>query len=287
MDTLVANKKKTCVQSRIRKALLGAPILSQRLQAGRAILRFGPWRHAVRAIICRWKPPRDGSVSDTVVPLQLNLPQLTQALRLDGIAMARELPPDLLNSIRAITDTLPPGEYGDFHVLPAVRELVRSSDVLGVVRGYLRAEPELLECNVVVARLEGAVTPKIGSQRLFHFDYAGWHSLNLFIYLTDVEEGSGAHQVVAGTHRSRKMWDAIRPSIPDEEITARYPGRVRTITGRAGTMFFEDTSALHRRQVVSRRRVLLNVLYASHRSWLSKGRLIRKYSDYLLSAGSP
>lgn len=149
--------------------------------------------------------------------------------------------------------------------------------------GAICAEPELLECNLVVAHTEDPANRNIDGQRLFHFDYAGWHSLNLFVFLTNVEEDSGAHQVVAGTHCSRNIWDAIRSSVPDYEIMARYGARVRTITGPAGTMFFEDTAAFHRRQIVKTRRVMLNILYASHRSWLSKGRLIPKYSDYLLS----
>jgi hypothetical protein len=69
--------------------------------------------------------------------------------------------------------------------------------------------------------------------------------------------------------------------VPDEEIEARYPGRVRTITGPAGTMFFENTEAFHRRLMLKRRRVMVNVLYASHRSWASQGRLTPKYADYV------
>jgi len=136
-----------------------------------------------------------------------------------------------------------------------------------------------------VGHAEGPTKPRSDSQRLFHFDYAGWHSLNLFIYLIEVGADSGAHQVVAGTHRSRKLWDAVRPSIPDDEITKRFGGNIRTITGPAGTMFFEDTAAFHRRLILKRRRVMLNILYASHRSWLSKGRLTPKYAEYLRSPG--
>ena len=201
--------------------------------------------------------------------------------------MAGHLPPEVLSRVRAITDELPPGEYGEFHELPDIRALVQSAEVLGVVRRYLCAEPELLECNLVVGHAESRGNANVAAQRLFHFDYAGWHSLNLFIYLTDVNEYSGAHQVVAGTHRGRRMYDAVRASIREEEIQARYAGRIRTIVGSAGTMFFEDTAAFHRRLILMQRRVMLNILYASHRSWLSRGRLVPKYSDYVLSRRVP
>jgi hypothetical protein len=177
---------------------------------------------------------------------------------------------------------LPPGEYSDLNEIPVIRTLVQCAAVMAVVRGYLRAEPVLLECNLVVAQAENPDEPlPYDSQRRFHFDYAGWHSLNLFTYLTDVSQDSGAHQVVIGTHRSRNTWDAVRGAIPDDEIKHRFPNRVRTITGPAGTMFFEDTSAFHRRLIHARRRITLNMLYASHRGWLSKGRLVPRYSDFL------
>jgi len=282
----MSTSQEVCLQARIRQLLCEAPVLTRFLQTGRAVLHSGPWRHVARKLIRRRRRPQNEGTSQNLTSLQQNAPQLAQTLQADGVAMAGNLPPDMLSRVRAVTDNLPPGEYGEFNVVPDIRALVQDAGVLAVVRGYLGAEPELLECNLVVTHAEGPARPRSDSQLLFHFDYAGWHSLNLFIYLTDVGEDSGAHQVVAGTHRSRKIWDAIRPSIPDDEITKRFAGDIQTITGPAGTTFFEDTAAFHRRLIVQRRRVVLNILYASHRSWLSKGRLTPKYSEYLRSRGT-
>jgi hypothetical protein len=265
---------------RIRKVLRATPALTTTLNAARALVHFGPWRHAARAVI-RWKrPPLHEGVTRPASILSLNARELSRTLRGDGMARAGQLPPDVVRSVRAITDDLPPGEYGDFHEQPDIRALVLGADVLNVVRDYLGAEPALLECNLVVGQAEDPARTPVHVQRHFHFDFAGWQSLNLFVYLTDVEDDSGAHQVVLGTHRVRKVRDAIRPWVPDDEINARYPGRVRTIAGPAGTMFFENTEAFHRRLIFKRRRVMLNVLYASHRSWSSEGRLTPKYADY-------
>ncbi len=233
------------------------------------------------------RPPQDTPVTQSPSLLQFDLDQLVRNLRADGVAVAGILPPDLLSRVRAVTAKLPPGEYGDFDENPHVRAMVQCGATLAVARGYLRAEPALLECNLVVAHAENPADALAkDSQRFFHFDYAGWHSLNLFVYLTDVSEDSGAHQVVVGTHRTGKLRDALRAAVPDEQIMARYPGRIRTITGPAGTMFFEDTAAFHRRKMHAGRRVMLNILFASHRSWLSKGRLTVKYSNYLRSSAA-
>jgi hypothetical protein len=134
---------------------------------------------------------------------------------------------------------------------------------------------------VVVHGAEDDSRAPLNAQRRFHFDYAGWQSLNLFMYLTDVEPDSGAHEVLAGTHRAKRLRDAVRPRMPDEEVAARFGDRIRTISGPAGILFFEDVEAFHRRRIMKRRRAMLNVLWASHRGFLSHGRLAPRHSDYL------
>lgn len=266
--------------ARIRTRLQDAPVVTQTLQAGRAIIHFGPWRHAARAMIRRARPPHDASGGTLFSSSEATGAWIVRALRDNGVAMAGRLPPDMLNRVRTVTDALPPGEYGDFDDHPEIRSLVQSARVLQVVRTYFGAEPMLLECTLVVHQPEKPAQD-IHPQRRFHFDYAGWQSLNMFVYLTDVREDGGAHQIVVGTHQKRHLKDVVRSWIPDEEIVARYGDRIQTITGPAGTMFFENTEAFHRRLRMTQRRVMINALFASHRSWLSRGRLTRKYADYV------
>ncbi len=276
----MATSSAQSIRYRVRKVLVKTPALSSTVQAARALVHFGPWRHAARAIIRRTRPPLHDDAT-SVSPLSLNVPELVRTLRTDGMAQAGCLPADLLRRVRAITDGMPRGEYGDFHELADIRALVFDPNVLNVVRGYFGAEPELLECSLGIGGVENPEKTPIHPQRHFHFDIAGWQALTLFVYLADVEGDSGTHQVVVGTHRARQVRDAIRPWVPDDEIDARYPGRLRSIVGPAGTMFFENTEAFHRRLILKRRRAMLIVLYASHRGWLSQGRLTSKYSDYL------
>lgn len=273
-----------CIQTRIRLALRAWPRLYRTLQSGRAVLFWGPWRHAARAVVRMTRPPQAEADTPNTSVLQFDSAQLVETLRADGMAMAGSLPSDVLGRVRAITDQLPPGEYADFHdIVPDVRALVQCPATVRVTRGYLRAEPELLECTLVVSHAADFVVPPKKNSLPFHFDYPGWHSLNLFIYLTDVSQDSEAHEVVVGTHCSRNAWDSVRIEIPDHEIKDRFSNFIRPIIGSAGTMFFEDTAAFHRRPMHTRRRVMLNIVYASHRGWLSKGRLQATYADYLRS----
>jgi hypothetical protein len=204
------------------------------------------------------------------------------ALRSDGICVLGQLPPSFVRDLRGVTDTLPPREYARFHEAnEEVRKLVTDEAVLAVVRMYFGAEPEMLECNMVVGEMEDDAPTSANGQLRFHFDYAGWQSLNLFVYLTEVEPESGAHEIIPGTHRGKRLRHVIQPWLADEEVAACFGDRIRTIAGPAGTLFFENTEAFHRRRAVRNRRVMLNVLWASHRGMLSRGRLTNSYATYL------
>ncbi len=263
-----------------RRNLRKQPRLAATIRAVRALIHFGPWRNIARASIrLRRRPARTLDTAVSLIP-NLDAGAAANAVRRDSVCVTGCLPNALVDEIRAVTDHLPPNEYGAFHEqLPAVQRLVTDAGVLAVAQAYFQAEPILLECNLVIQEEEERKRIGPTSQRRFHFDYAGWHSLNLFVYLTDVAVDSGAHQVVMGTHRYKRVQDAIRSSFDDDEIERRFLPRIRTIEGPAGTAFFEDTEAFHRRLAVKQRRVMLNILFASHRSAFSRGRLVKTHRE--------
>jgi hypothetical protein len=71
-----------------------------------------------------------------------------------------------------------------------------------------------------------------------------WRFLKLFIYSTDVDEGSGSHTYVAGSHLT-----AGRLRVAPYELKALMEefGRtqVRPILGAAGTAFLADAYGIH------------------------------------------
>ena len=252
------------------------------LRATRALVHFGPWRHLARGTIRLARPPlrADLSHSATFFP-DIDPSDVVTKLKVDAMCHAGMVSSDAVARIRAVTDDLPRGEYALFneHCEP-VRELVEDQRVLTVARRYFGAEPVLLECTVVVQDAEGELR-RVSAQRRFHFDYAGWQSLNLFVYLTDVPADSGAHQIAIGTHRGKRLRDLVRPAIDDDEAFERFGDRIQTIAGAAGSAFFENTEAFHRRLEVKSRRVMLNALFASHRGVMSQGRLARPYGEFI------
>ena len=249
-------------------------------RALRAFVHFGPWRRIARAVIRMVRPAKaDLSGGSLAKPfLGASEEQIAGAVEQDGYCLAGPLPPEILGSLRELTDRLPIGEYRHAdQASPAVASLVHHDAVLGILRRYFRSEPALLECSIVVTDS----TDVIDAQSVFHFDFAGWQSMNMFVYLTDVSATTGPHVVIKGTHHGKSIRDSSRPMISNEEAERRFAGQIQTLTGPAGTMIFENTEAFHKRGPTHGRRAIINALYASHRGAFSQGRGGRSLGKYL------
>ncbi|MEP1216362.1 MAG: hypothetical protein ABJM11_19765 [Marinobacter sp.] len=250
--------------------------LSATLHKIRQLFHFAPWRSAPIYAIQKLRPPLDSlDKSRESVLGDIDAELIAEEIRQDSVAILGQLPADFVSRLRKITDQLPPEEYQLVHqVNDDVRHLTQDPGIKKVLRAYLKSEPVLLEASLFVSR--SGQSPREHKQNSFHFDYAGWASLNLFVYLTDVDEESSYHIVAKGSHRDIKIADVLKGSISLAEADTRFGGAIKNITGPAGTVFFENTEAFHRRHFGSGRRVMLNLLFSSHRSLLSRGRASRK-----------
>ena len=241
----------------------------------RQLIHFGPWRHL---FILLFRIVRKPSYTE---PASQGQPRLFDSIRGSalltdltekGVGFAGTASKELIIAIRSRTDLLPRDHFPDIHEAdPDIRRLVTDKALLNLVRRYLCAEPVMLECTLIVTE-GGSVSDQDGLQSRFHFDYAGWHSVNVFVYLTDVGEQSAFHTVIAGTHRRKTIGDIFKQFLSDDEAQERFGNQITPVFGTAGTVFFENTEAFHKRQPSPERRVMLNILYASHSNWLSKGR---------------
>ncbi len=115
-----------------------------------------------------------------------------------------------------------------------------------------------------------ATSPTGDGMQRFHRDTDDWRFLTLFIYLTDVDEGAGPHQLVAGSHTidgMTRLLEGVRARNPAEQVIAPQQSfevesyfrptfsafvedqlRDSTIDigGPAGTVFIANTVAIHR-----------------------------------------
>ena len=80
--------------------------------------------------------------------------------------------------------------------------------------------------------------------QLFHRDYESMNFLKFFVYLTDVNENNGPHQIISGSHKHDNFFK--RERFKDFDINKKYKNEINTINGSAGTNFLANTFSIHR-----------------------------------------
>jgi hypothetical protein len=144
----------------------------------------------------------------------------------------------------------------------AVWRVAHDPQALAVARHYLGADP--IVHNSVIWRTRGIGDASHFSHMhifRFHFDVADIKSLVLFVYLTDVDETSGPHVVIRGTHRRKSLWATLKLYLDDAIAQQRFGRRIDQITGARGTAFFEEQTAYHKQLMPKRPRTMLRITY--------------------------
>lgn len=155
------------------------------------------------------------------------------------------------------------------HHSPVVAELAQDPLLLGIAGNYLGTRPRLVGANMWWSYPETLdASARNDAAQMFHYDLDDFRFVKFFFYLTDVDEDSGPHVVVRGSHERKRFasfQDALKVRrYTDEEIVTLYGAdSVLTITGKAGTCFAEDTLAIHKGTTPrTRARLLLQLQYA-------------------------
>ncbi len=124
---------------------------------------------------------------------------------------------------------------------PGMLKLLNDPRILALVEQYLGCAPTLYSVNAWWSDVP--LEPDPNFLQLFHRDFDDWKFCVLFIYLTDVDEESGPHQVIAGSHLEETDGVGIEFS---KQCAERYGDRIVSLTGPAGSMFLVNTLAIHR-----------------------------------------
>jgi Phytanoyl-CoA dioxygenase (PhyH) len=145
-------------------------------------------------------------------------------------------------------------------------KLAASPRVIDVVNSYLGLWTKLSYVDEWYTVPGGSEAERLGSQR-WHRDYNDQHLIKVFLYMTDVDEGSGPFEYVPGSaqggpYENEWPWEPLGETYPDpEEFARRIPtSAVRTLTAPAGTLIFCNTSGFHRGGFATERRRVLGVL---------------------------
>ena len=150
---------------------------------------------------------------------------------------------------------------------PEFQRMLGDPLLLAVAHAYFGCEPKL----AYLAMWWSAVfvrTPLSDMAQLFHADLAHTKWLKTFVYLTDVDKGTGPHCFVRGSHKSDEGGHKLRSRglvrFSDEDIHAAYGDRVIEIEGRRGTAFIADTRGFHKAALPrTNHRLLLQVYHVN------------------------
>lgn len=142
---------------------------------------------------------------------------------------------------------------------PHVVDLMNDSLAIELAERYIGCRPTISGVRIDWSFASGNGTEEV--QR-FHRDHDDWAFLKFFLYLTDVDEGSGPHQFVVGSHRTSERFSAAQ--YPDELVERDFGlTNAVKILGPRGTCFYEDTWGIHKGIVPNTRsRLIFQVQYS-------------------------
>lgn len=96
---------------------------------------------------------------------------------------------------------------------------------------------------------------RLASQDEYHFDLLDWRMLKFFFHLKPVDQGSGPHVYVCGSHARRALRHQITPFVghPVDDVLRVYGAdKAVTLLGDAGFGFVEDPFGFHKATVAER-----------------------------------
>jgi len=221
---------------RSREGSVGAP-------AGRS----DPVLASLRENGCAWLPPL---LSQSQIDDVLTFLEGKKIIGGGQSFLKTEVPDDVLRAGYSLVDLL---------VCPHVLSVMNNPGVLRLAREYLGCPPTI---SGIGLHWTFPSTRSAVDVQCFHRDPDDWRFLKLFIYLTDVDDESGPHGFVAGSHLTSGC--ILSRPYGDEQLRRRYGDqRMLKIIGPKGTDFIADTWGVHKGDMpIARPRLLLQIQYS-------------------------
>ena len=172
---------------------------------------------------------------------------------------------------------------GDILAAPYLIELANRDDILALMESYLGCVPSISSVNAFWT-FPGNPSLIPGLQT-YHRDFDDFRFCTLFLFLSDVAPGDGAHYFIRGTHRAEIIERQLRQADPsadiigamqrlfakvaviDDATLAAFRPQIETVGGPAGTAVLEDTYGLHKGDPPKANRLLAWIRYGLYRNW--------------------
>lgn len=200
----------------------------------------------------------------------INPAEVVSNLKAHGFSIGSTVNYETVNRILENYPNAKAAVYDNAHLNDkALYNLVTCDYFIDVAYQYLGFEPKLHSCKIIVD-IPGSQKTTQDIENYFHYDIAGIKSLNAFIYLTNVCKESMPHIAIRGSHRNKRFRHIISGKLSFAEAEKFYPNKITCLTGKSGTVYFENTEIFHRKgSPSSKDRIMINVLYTHHLSPLA------------------
>ena len=132
-----------------------------------------------------------------------------------------------------------------------VRAVQADPLLMDVAKHYLGAQARLITTRIWWSFPTGGASEadrRLASLDKFHFDLDDWRMIKFFFNLVDVDQGTGPHVFVKGSHNRRKASHQYTLLVghPADEVLNYYGAeKAVTLTGPAGSGFVEDPFGFH------------------------------------------
>jgi len=143
-----------------------------------------------------------------------------------------------------------------------LKDFLLSEPILSIAKSYLDTRDFSINATFFVSNpLKIDESEKYKNAQYFHWDNDFSKFFKLYIYLTDVDENSGPHVYITGTHKQKFPEHSLCRLYSDESIYNKYKIH-KKFTGQAGSMFLVDSYGLHKGESPTEKsRLMLNVHY--------------------------
>ena len=153
----------------------------------------------------------------------------------------------------------------DLNIPNPLSEILFSKKFLILAKSYLGQSAMTVSASYFISFPNKNLNEidKISNAQYFHWDNDFTKFLKLYIYLSDVDENSGPHVFVTGTHKRKNFKHKLHRPYSDSDIHSCY-SEVKTFLGNKGSSFFVDSYGLHKGETVKKNnRVMLNIHYGN------------------------
>ena len=150
----------------------------------------------------------------------------------------------------------------DVFSIPEVKELVTDPFLLNIIQKYLGCNPILCQTNLWYS----CKGNKIERTQHFHQDYDDINFLKIFIYLSNVDESSGAHSYISTSINNIIEPPGYQPStrLTDTFAKNTYGDKIKLFIGDIGTIIIENTNGFHRGMpIIKGNRLMLQLQYST------------------------